>query len=478
MSVEEQALRIAQISAGAGQMYCGTCLRDASLVRHLRRLGHDALLVPLYAPSRHERPGPSVASGRIWLGGLNLYLDLLAPAAARLLRPFRRLLDSRTLLSALGRLAHSVDAQQLGRMTVSVLAGERGPHRDSMAALADWLARQVRPDVVDLSNALLAGLVPSLRRRLSAPIVCTLSGEDLFLEELPQPWRRQAYELIADRLRGVDLCVAFNDYYRRLASRQFGVSADRIALVPLGTDMPLRRRGVVEADAEPKRGSQSGSGSVACAGTEPTVSGHSHQAADKRSGPAFPAIGFLARICPAKGAHLLCEAYELLRRSHRCRLRIAGYVAGHERRYFGLLAERLRPWLAEGTAELLGELDWQAKLQFFDSLDVFCLPAVQPEPKGLPVLEAWARAVPAVLPAHGALQELAAGGGAVLFEPGNGRELAEAIARLLPDEQERRKVGAAGQAAVADRHRAEHMARATVEVYRQAIEGRSRSGSA
>ena len=31
-------------------MYCGNCLRDNALVRELRSLGHDTLMVPLYLP--------------------------------------------------------------------------------------------------------------------------------------------------------------------------------------------------------------------------------------------------------------------------------------------------------------------------------------------------------------------------------------------------------------------------------------------
>jgi hypothetical protein len=42
-------MRIVQICPGSGDaFYCENCLRDAALVRALRTLGHDVVMVPLY----------------------------------------------------------------------------------------------------------------------------------------------------------------------------------------------------------------------------------------------------------------------------------------------------------------------------------------------------------------------------------------------------------------------------------------------
>ena len=43
-------MKIVQITPGAGAMYCGNCFRDNALVASLRRMGHTALMVPLYLP--------------------------------------------------------------------------------------------------------------------------------------------------------------------------------------------------------------------------------------------------------------------------------------------------------------------------------------------------------------------------------------------------------------------------------------------
>jgi hypothetical protein len=43
-------MNIVQLTPGAGKMYCGNCFRDNALVKELRRMGHDTLMMPLYLP--------------------------------------------------------------------------------------------------------------------------------------------------------------------------------------------------------------------------------------------------------------------------------------------------------------------------------------------------------------------------------------------------------------------------------------------
>ena len=63
-------MRIAYVSAGAADMYCGSCLHDNTLVAALQRLGHDAVLVPTYTPLRTDEPG--VAIERVFFGAICL----------------------------------------------------------------------------------------------------------------------------------------------------------------------------------------------------------------------------------------------------------------------------------------------------------------------------------------------------------------------------------------------------------------------
>ena len=66
-------LRIAFITAGAAGMYCGSCLRDNTLVGALGRAGHDALLIPTYTPIRTD--DEDLSQHRVFFGGINVYLQ-------------------------------------------------------------------------------------------------------------------------------------------------------------------------------------------------------------------------------------------------------------------------------------------------------------------------------------------------------------------------------------------------------------------
>ena len=45
-------MRIGLITSGAAGMFCGSCMRDNTLVAALSELGHDALLIPTFTPIR------------------------------------------------------------------------------------------------------------------------------------------------------------------------------------------------------------------------------------------------------------------------------------------------------------------------------------------------------------------------------------------------------------------------------------------
>ena len=101
-----------------------------------------------------------------------------------------------------------------------------------------------------------------------------------------------------------------------------------------------------------------------------------------------------------------------------CRLRVAGYLDRPDRAYLDEIRKRVAAWGMADRFEYVGELDRAGKIAFLESLDVLCLPSLIRESKGLPVLEAWAGGVPAVLPDHGAFSEMVADtGGGLLYDP-------------------------------------------------------------
>ena len=114
----------------------------------------------------------------------------------------------------------------------------------------------------------------------------------------------------------------------------------------------------------------------------------------------------------------------------------------------------------------LGFVDDDALRSLYAGADVFCYPSLE-EGFGLPVLEAMAQATPVVTSSGTATEEVAGDAG-VLVDPLDGAALTEALARLLDDERERARLGAAGQRRATERFSWAATASALAAVYAEA----------
>ena len=68
------ALRMVQLTPGAGKMYCGACLRDNALVTALRQQGHSVVMAPMYLPLTLDEEDQT-AGVPIFFGGINVFLE-------------------------------------------------------------------------------------------------------------------------------------------------------------------------------------------------------------------------------------------------------------------------------------------------------------------------------------------------------------------------------------------------------------------
>ena len=98
-------MKIVHLSPGAvDDFYCENCLRDVSLIRALRRIGHAASSVPLYLPP--ALAGPEGDEGpEVFFGGVNVYLQQKSALFRRTPRWIDRVFDSPKLLRWAGRKA-------------------------------------------------------------------------------------------------------------------------------------------------------------------------------------------------------------------------------------------------------------------------------------------------------------------------------------------------------------------------------------
>src|SRR5829696_1697609 len=173
-------MKIAYITAGAAGMYCGSCMRDNTLVAALAKLGHDALLIPTYTPIRTDEE--DVSQGRVFFGGINVYLQQKSWLFRHTPWFLDRLLDFRGLLRWVSRFAAGTRAEDLGALTQSMLEGEHGHQKKEIAKLVRWLGDELKPDVVNLTNALLTGFVHEFKRHHPCPVLVSLQGDDIFTE--------------------------------------------------------------------------------------------------------------------------------------------------------------------------------------------------------------------------------------------------------------------------------------------------------
>ena len=194
-------MKIAYIAAGAAGMYCGSCLHDNTLARALIERGEDVLLVPTYTPIRTDEV--DVSHPRVFVGGISSYLQQKLPLFRYTPRWLDRLFDRPWLLNLATRGGPSIDPAQLGDMTVSMLRGDTGHQRKGVVELVDWLVDEAMPDVVHLSNSMLMGFAKLIAERDGPPVVCSLSGEDIFLEKLRPPYYDQARQLLRERAQDV-----------------------------------------------------------------------------------------------------------------------------------------------------------------------------------------------------------------------------------------------------------------------------------
>ncbi len=424
-------MRIAYITAGAGGTICGNCLRDNALAAALRAAGHDALLLPVYTPVKTDEV--NVSQPKVYLGGVNLYLEMKYPWARHLPRFLLNWLDSPALLNQVSKFAVKTLPEDLGQMTVATLQGEEGPIAAEVAELVRAL-KDLRPDVVHLTNTMLAGLAPAIRREVGVPLVSSLQGEDYFLSNLPDPYSEQAFAILRRMAQSINAFASPCRDHAETMAPLIGRSLDDITIVPPG---------ITVEDFSPR---------------------------EPRNPNEF-VIGYIARIATEKGAHILLDAVRHMRDHEKAgtaktKLRIAGWVSAEYEPYIAELHAKVKEWQLGDRVDFQRYIDRDEKVAFLRSLDALSVPCTYGAPKGLYVLEAWACGVPCVQPEIGVFPELiAATGGGLLCEPRNHASLRNGLEHLRDNPAEAAAMGERGRLGTLELYTAQKMAEATISLY-------------
>jgi glycosyltransferase involved in cell wall biosynthesis len=423
-------VKILYLTGGAGQMYCGSCLRDNALAAELLSRGHDVILMPIYTPTRTDET--NVSQERVFFGGISVYLEQYVPMFRNSPRWLDRLWDSKPMLTLASRRSISTNPKMLGEMTVSMLRGEDGFQRKEVEKLTDWARHEPPPDVVSLPYSLLIGLAKPIKDALNRPVCCTLQGEDLFLDGLQEPYKSQALDLIRENIKHVDAFISVSDYYAEFMPKYLGIPREKIRVVPLG----------IKLQGYEKR---------------------------KRESSRPFTVGFFARVAPEKGLRVLAEAYRHLRADGRipeARLEVAGYLAPEHKSYLSDIEQAMKDSGLGAEFNYHGVLDREEKISFLRKLDVLSVPATYNEPKGIFLLEAMACGVPVVQPRRGAFTEIVEKtGGGLLVEPDSPESLAKGILMIYREPALGEMLGQSGFENVRRYYSVAQMADRALEVY-------------
>ena len=418
-------MRIAYITAGAAGTICGNCLQDNALAAALKSKGHDVVLLPAYTPLLTDEV--DVSDSRVVFSGINLYLQ----GKYRFFRSsalLDGLLDSPRILRWASSFAVDTDPANLGAMTQETFRGEKGAYRRELDKLVDVL-RGIRPEVVHLTNSMLASMAEPIQRELGVPVVCSLQGEADFLAGLREPYRSDCYALLRGHAKRIDRFVApCNDQIEAMR--------------------PIMHDSLGEVET-----------------IRPGISMDGIRERQKSDAGRF-VVGFLARVSKEKGLHLLADAVRILRDKHpdtKIELRVAGW-----RNEKG--AEYVRQVSNSCDLEDCGYLAREDKFGFLSGIDVLSVPTTYRASKGLYVLEALATGVPVVLPRIGTFPELVdATGGGLMCEPDDSGDLARRLEELMLEPERATTLGQAGRSVVDHQFHVERMAGEALALYEEVV---------
>ncbi len=353
-------------------MICGSCLHDNALAKAFLKLGHDCILVPVYTPIRTDDENVSI--GRVFMGGVNVFLQQKVPLLKYLPRWMDGFLNQSWIIQPLTKNAGKTSPTLLGSLTISMLQGIHGRQRKEFTSLLDWLSIDIQPDVLVFTNLLIAGGIQEVKRRSQTRVFVTLQGDDIFLDSLPVRFRSKAIQLMQDLVQHVDgFLVHSHDYANRMAAL-LRIPNEKIHVVPLGIDVSDFRNL-----------------------PDPEMMTSSFD------------IGYLARMAPEKGLHQLVDAFILIANRPEARhvkLKLAGWMGPQHTHFWDQQKAKLSQALLDDRWEYLGSIDRNEKAKFLRSINLFCVPTTYAEPKGLFLLEAIAVGTPYVQPDHGAFPEL------------------------------------------------------------------------
>jgi glycosyltransferase involved in cell wall biosynthesis len=428
-------MKIVNIVPGfGGTFYCGNCLRDSGYTKSLRKLGHDALMLPIYLPLNFNH---DVKEGEtpIFYGAVNIYLKQNFKLFKNMPHWMERIFNSGPILRYAAKKAGSTRTEGLEEMTISMLNGKDGKQDIELQELIDFLKVHIKPDVVHLSNALLLGLAKEIRSQLQVPVVCSLQDEDVWVDAMNEHYQQLVWNLMSQKGNDVDAFIAVSDYYAVEMKRKMKIPDNKMHIVHIGID--------------------------------PSIYQYSIPAQNPQ------AIGYLSRMYKEHGFEVLIDAFILLKQNEKfkeVKLKLTGGMTGDDKLFVNKQIKKLKKKGVFHEVEFIEKFNKESLSEFFAKTTLLSVPVLKGEAFGTYQLESLACGTPLVQPALGAFPEIiATSGGGVTYEPNTAETLAAKWMEVLSNQDEISKMSEKGRIAVLEHYTNDVLTKKVLEIYEKVV---------
>jgi glycosyltransferase involved in cell wall biosynthesis len=405
-------------------------MRDDELIRTLRAQGNDVLMVPLYLPLNVGGHG-IMGDTPVFYGAINIYLKERLPFYRHAPMWMEKILDSPFLLQMAAKKSGSTRTAGLEEMTISMLKGEQGEQASELDHLISFLKKEIKPDIVHLSNALLLGLAYRLKSDLNVPVVCSLQDENEWIDPMREKYKPMVWDIMAERAVDVDAFVAASKYFAALSAQHLKLPQEKIHVVYGGIDQTKYKQAPLTFDP--------------------------------------PVIGYLCRMSEYFGLGIIVDAFIQLKKESRfktVKLYLMGGYTGDDKSFVRKMLKKLTKEGIIDDVTVFDSFEREQRVEFLTSLSLLSVPVPGGEAFGAYQVEALASGVPIVQPNIGGYPEfIEATGGGVLYEPNDADQLSKALAAMLDDPQKIRKMGEQGRKVVLDQFSMQNMADKILDVY-------------
>lgn len=361
---------IVQIIPGSGgSFYCGNCLRDFKQMKTLREAGHEVTMIPMYLPLfSDEMPDNDIP---IFFGAVSTYLKELYPIVRMLPKWLLKLLDSKPVLRLAARKSGSTRAKGLEDMTISMLLGEKGIHASELDKMVNWISKNLKPDIIHISNALLSGLAPKLKKHINAPIVCSLQDEDVWVDVMPENFRERIWDIMQQNNDYIDKYISVSKYYSETMQKRLNIEKSKLETIHLGIDA------------------------------------ENYQVTNINSKQ--PSIGYMSRMCHENGFDILIDAFILLKQQEihkELKLYANGGSTSDDKTYLKQIRQKLQSHNLSDQVIIYDEFNDNTKTDFYSKVQLLSVPVRNGEAFGIYLLEAMASGIPVIQPNLGAFPEI------------------------------------------------------------------------